>query len=223
MKRTAFTLVELLVTIAIVVILMAILMPILTQVRTKVNAYAAGNGLRQIGMAVNFYLSDNDGVYPQPYTALPGDYSDINQDGTVEWYEQVWSYVESPKVFRARADLSDPNLRPCSFAVNSWFDYGLHESTIRDPSDTIYLTEREDLYPYDFIEWWTWLDGAWPPDPNSIPIERARPVIDIERYNGFCNYLYVDGHVKARKFEHTWSPRCAWWPQAPPDPPAGRL
>lgn len=216
-----FTLVELLVTMAIISILTALLMPVVIATRTKVYAHVSGGGLRQVGMACSLYRTDHDGYFPIPHWAGPGDASDANGDGVAEWYEKLIPYVDTVRVFRVTVDESDAALRPCSFADNSWFDYRVNESIVVDPSDTIYATEREDWYPHDFIEWWHWQEGVWPPDPARVPTEAARPQVDIERYNGFVNYLYVDGHVKQKRFADTWSPRVSWWPEAPVDVPEG--
>jgi prepilin-type N-terminal cleavage/methylation domain-containing protein/prepilin-type processing-associated H-X9-DG protein len=222
MRARAFTLIELLVTLGIIAVLAAIMFPVYVQVKTKVHQYSASSGARQIGMALGIYVNDHDGYFPQPNSAWPGDSLDWNEDGTVEWYEQLGLYIGDRRAFRVHHDLSNPAKTPCSFASNSWFDYGFHESKLSDSSSTIYITERADMYERYFLEWWNWQSGVWPPNPNAVPTESARREAAIERYNGFCNYLYVDGHVRGRKFDQTWSPKVEWWPEAPPDPPSGR-
>ncbi|MCH8274374.1 MAG: type II secretion system protein [Armatimonadetes bacterium] len=220
MRGRGFTIIELLVTVSIIAVLAALVMPVVIQVKNKAFSYSAANSLRQIGMACALYRDDHSGYFPYPHWASKGDASDLNGDGVAEWYEVLSIYFTDGRILRVHADFSDPDVRPCSFADNSWFDYVISESYVLDPSDTVYATEREDDYEYDFIEWWLWQD-KWPPDSYDIPYEAAAEVVDIERYNGFNNYLYVDGHVRARKFQHTWFPRVTWWPEAPADAPAG--
>lgn len=222
MRKSAFTLIELLSSTAIIAVLMALMFPLFVQVKNKVFAYTAGSSMRQVGMSSSIYRMEWDGFFPNPQWSFPGDPQDINGDGTVEWYEKLLPYFEyNRRILRVNADLTDPDLRPSSFAVNSWFDYSFSESSVGDPAGTIYATERNNDFKHDFIEWWHWQKGVWPPDPNAIPFAPASESVAIFRYQGFNNYLYVDGHARMRKFEDTWYPRVSWWPDAPPEVPSG--
>jgi len=59
-----FTLIELLVVLAIISILAAMLLPVLQSVRKEAQFLACRNNLRQISLAMTFYLDDNAGTYP---------------------------------------------------------------------------------------------------------------------------------------------------------------
>src|SRR5439155_3858623 len=58
----AFTLIELLVVIAVIAILVSIAYPVFTGVLERGKATKDMNNLRQIGLATQTYMNDNDGV-----------------------------------------------------------------------------------------------------------------------------------------------------------------
>lgn len=61
--KKGFTLIELLVVIAIIAILAAILFPVFAQAKESAKATACMSNARQIGMACQMYLTDNDDVW----------------------------------------------------------------------------------------------------------------------------------------------------------------
>jgi prepilin-type N-terminal cleavage/methylation domain-containing protein len=64
MKKYRFTLIELLVTIGIIGILAALLLPALNSSRERAKQIACIGNLKQIGLALNMYLSDNRFIMP---------------------------------------------------------------------------------------------------------------------------------------------------------------
>ena len=64
-RRNGFTLIELLVVIAVIAVLLAILLPALRKARTLTKRVACQSNLKQIAVAWNMYLDDNDGRFYQ--------------------------------------------------------------------------------------------------------------------------------------------------------------
>ena len=81
----AFTLIELLVVIAIIAILASLLLPALTRAKNSARNSQCRNNLRQIGVALNLYLTSFE-AYPPWYTGSPA-------AGISNW----WAYLDLPK------------------------------------------------------------------------------------------------------------------------------
>jgi prepilin-type N-terminal cleavage/methylation domain-containing protein/prepilin-type processing-associated H-X9-DG protein len=72
LRAMGFTLIELLVVLAVIGLLAALMMPTLARVREAGRATACLSNLRQIGLALQIYVSENDNRMPVMRDRLPG-------------------------------------------------------------------------------------------------------------------------------------------------------
>lgn len=85
MKRTSFTLVELLVTIAIIAILAALLLPALNKARGKARSVQCKSNLRQLGLWFSNYADDHNDFF------IASTMMSKNQDGS--WSVRPWAHL----------------------------------------------------------------------------------------------------------------------------------
>lgn len=110
-RARAFTLIEMLVVIAIIATLIGLLFPAVSSALEKGKVTQDMNNLRQIGLATQMYLNDNDGAFFQP------------SGGSTPWpqllhpkYLGAWKIFQSP--FDKRAASETDASAPVSYGFN---------------------------------------------------------------------------------------------------------
>lgn len=99
--RRRFTLIELLVVVAIIAVLAAMLLPVLANARMFGQAAACSSQMKQLGVAFNAYVGDNDGTYPFSMLRLDG-------TGTPSLPDTCWDKLLSGYLGGPNYDVSKP-------------------------------------------------------------------------------------------------------------------
>ena len=89
-SRAAFTLIELLVVVALIMILAGILFPVFAQARDAARRTNCVSNLKQIALAHQMYVQDNDDTLPSWYVMAPRGY--------LIWPEFLQPYYRDPKI-----------------------------------------------------------------------------------------------------------------------------
>ena len=94
-KRSAFTLVELLVSIAIIGILIGLLLPGIQAARESARVIQCKNNLHQIGLAVELFHDVRKAYPPARYQPRPGDTTEMACGGSeTTWLVRVMPFIE---------------------------------------------------------------------------------------------------------------------------------
>lgn len=135
LKKTGFTLVELLIVLAILIALFAILFPVFTSVRENSHRAACLSNERQLGMAMYQYVGDDNETLPSGL--------DVAGD---KWVSQVYPYVRSAAVFHCPDDSSsvdDTNNSTGGFPVGYGLNSNLGRRDVTKSSDGKFTNHSE--------------------------------------------------------------------------------
>ena len=198
---SGFTLVELLVVIAIIALLLSILLPSLRKVKSMAMRLKCAHNLKQIDLAVNFYLNENDNTYPCAQDPLPAGYW--------LWMGRGWRFLVEPYL-GGNIDANNPSVLFCpqDYAAKDKYEstsYSYSMAFYHSPEQIDDMNSPADTYgnPQPSIPQRS-LDVARPSGKILIGewLSNHLPIDDDQGWwcwQGSRNYLFVDGQVRLLK------------------------
>jgi prepilin-type processing-associated H-X9-DG protein/prepilin-type N-terminal cleavage/methylation domain-containing protein len=193
-RTQAFTLVELLTVIVIIGILTGIAIPVINSARQSSQRSTCASNLRQLGLAVLTYTSDNKGLLPWSYKTNQGAWSDVSTPPLVQQLGLFGMNADTRRtmrtVFKCPAAESTP-VAICDYTANCHvMGYDIANTpypvkrlaAFSRPSGTVLIAEKNVEGGMDASKWFD--STYWP----------AASVL-VDRHSGRGNMVFLDGHV----------------------------
>ena len=183
-----FTLIELLVVISIVSLLISILLPALGAARKRSRQVQCASNMRQVELAANMYVTDNDGWLTASYHS--GKYysyylSRYMSNQVIAYPDPVkcvsWQqkYGNSPRISYSQANLWDKVNDEILLDYNQFF---VVSNLILKPSQTVHLYEaNQKTGSTGYVDSAGWLHNK----------------TDMRHVGQTANFSYYDGHVSS--------------------------
>lgn len=218
MKKTLFTLIELLVVIAIIAILAAMLLPALAKARNKAKDMKCVNNLKTLGIATWLYADENQGSFPRYYQVPAG--------ATMQ--NKLWGFQLAPYLTYNYATLTGPAVFDCpqnsmvnttvaSYVSNRfrWRGYGVNYyiyndndglgnpgmaniNNLRKTSKQFWMIDMCDENKSPFCSFFVGFSRTNPHYLNAAGVQRPRHGARHSNATGL-NLVFVDGSAGFRR------------------------
>jgi prepilin-type N-terminal cleavage/methylation domain-containing protein/prepilin-type processing-associated H-X9-DG protein len=223
-KRTAFTLIELMVVVAIIAVLISILLPSLGKAREKARRVQCGANLRSLELMEKVYATQNSNVVPRstdgraghPFWPLayaksqgltiPGDDGiGVNPSFADFYRRQKWLRCPAfPTGDQPICYISSAYKIKGSYVENFYVNI----ERLAQPAQRVSFAEVcEKMPPTNYDIYDLWLAGhatiPAPGTPPATPVgggSECRILYD-ERHGGYTNLAFYDGHVDTKKYK----------------------
>lgn len=206
MNYKKFTLIELLVVLAIIGLLMSMLLPSLKKARSIAKQSVCVSNLKQQGMAVEMYVSSNNGILPPHLTTPPPPYVPpyrphrlaVYLNGTLENSKEIFQ-CPAVKVHHGLGDYADnhahifPNTMPAS--TGRFLDKYSRPAELMSHIDSGFQSMP--------------LKGTW-----WAPCPVTDPTNDVQvsgRHEEKTSVLFLDSHVEILKRNRVYNNNNDLW------------
>src|SRR5256714_4642974 len=190
----AFTLMEILVVGAIIIILAALAVPAFTRAVERARATKDLSNLRQIGMAMQTLLNDNDQLLPVTAT-WPG----ISTSTTPVLYQK---YIATRRIFQSPFDKRTPaetDTAPVSYSINHnmYVKLGTNPNVLKivSPSLTFLMAPKYTGNPGSSASW----TGTTTSAPD-LPVGAPAKTTGTHSNGRQINVLFCDWHTETLTF-----------------------
>ena len=200
-KLYSFTLIELLVVIAIIAILAAMLLPALQQARARAKSTQCTNQLKNIGLAGQQYITDNQEYVPFGYTE-GGNFRGYASAGLPAWFSRVSGYLGHPPKNFYQLNSGEKDILSCpseeargpkyntylptaqmgQYSPKNGIFQNAKISGVKRPSGTIYIFDANHN------------------DNYRLNVQSSTEPRFTMRHSGGSNFVLYDAHVALRKY-----------------------
>jgi prepilin-type processing-associated H-X9-DG protein/prepilin-type N-terminal cleavage/methylation domain-containing protein len=180
-KQPAFTLVELLTTVTIVAVLTSLGFAATRGVTEKTRTTRCLNDLRQVGTALQLYVGDNSGRFPNT----------SHQGVSQSWTNTLAPFLKTN--FLGRCCAVRNHRAKLTYAWNDALTdatgLGIMAATFQKPSTTMVVGELATNQAGEHFHFTSTRGGASRISPNQFKAE-----VNVQCHSSGANYLFADGH-----------------------------